>query len=147
MGKIQQICWLTEIASPYKMKLLSLISESVKLTILLKDDKSLARNDNWYSREHGNAELVIIKDNYLSQIREIAKKCDMLIDSVYSKPVGIYAVACFRLYHKKVVIHAALQALFRICAVLLQIIQCHGPFLLSAVIIYSGRPLRCSKRS
>lgn len=103
---MKTVCWLTNIASPYKMEMLSLLSKDINLIILLNDDASIGRNDGWYSREHGNAELVTVEKNYRKQIIELAKRCDVLIDSMYATSVGIYAVSCFRFYRKKVFIHA-----------------------------------------
>lgn len=88
------------------MELLSLLSHDINLVILLSDDESKGRNSDWYSHEHGNAELITVKKPYYSQIRDLAKRCDLLVDSMYSTPIGIFAVSCFRLYRKKVFIHA-----------------------------------------
>lgn len=103
---MKTVCWLTDVASPYKMELLSRISKELDLIILLNDDVSDGRNDEWYSLEHGNAELIILDKKYHSQIRTLAQRCDILIDSMYSTPVGIYAVTMFKLFRKQIFIHA-----------------------------------------
>lgn len=101
-----KICWISQVASPYKMRLFSLLSQKVDLVILLEDRPSDKRNASWYSYEHGKAELITFNEDYKKKIRECAEGCDLLIDSCYSTKPGMYAVSAFKKQHKICIMHA-----------------------------------------
>ena len=101
-----KVCFLTAIASKYKMELWGLISEEVDLTIVLKDVASTHRHESFYDYHAGSANIVYLKEDYKGVLEECAKTHDILVDSVYTTKEGRYAVGIFKKYHKKTVLIA-----------------------------------------
>ena len=101
-----KVCFLTAIASKYKMEMWKHVAEELDVTILLKDMESTHRHDSFYDYEVGNAKLVYLKDDYKKMMNEYAKSHDILIDSIYSTKEGIYATKVFKKNHKKTILIA-----------------------------------------
>ena len=101
------VCWISNIPSPYKTALMNLLGEKCNLTALYEKHREHDREDNWYDRSFLTfTGIYLNRKNFRRIIREKANTCDCLINSDYSNPYAMYAVEQFRRQKKTVFLQA-----------------------------------------
>lgn len=104
---MKKICWISNAPAPYKVAFMKELGKKVELYCLFETRKEKDREKSWYDYNFQNFKAIYLKEeNQKEVIRKMAVKCDVLIDSDYTKKICMYAVKEFHKNNKLVYMHA-----------------------------------------
>ncbi len=86
-----KVCWLTTVPAPYTIKLFNEVGKIVDLYVVLNDVSEANRNSEWVVDGDNSFKLYRIGSGFRSMIRDLAKKCDILINGFYLSKYGYIA--------------------------------------------------------
>ena len=102
-----KVCWISNAPAPYKVAFMNLLGKEVDLYCLFETKAEKDREKEWYDYGFANFHAIYLNNkNEKETIKQMAKECDLLINSDYSKKVCMYAVYQFHKQKKKVIMHA-----------------------------------------
>lgn len=105
MKKIK-VCWISNIPSPYKVDLMNLMANDIELYCLFLDREFKTREKSWYNHNFNFTAYYLDEHNSFKLIKQMAKECDCLINSDYTRPTCMMAVELFNKYHKPTIMQA-----------------------------------------
>lgn len=106
MEKKIKVCWISNIPSPYKVDLMNLLAKDIELFCLFEHHEFENREKSWYNLNFNFKSFYLPENNTIKLLCKMAKECDCLINSDYSKPVCMLAVELFKLYKKPTILQA-----------------------------------------
>lgn len=101
-----KVCWISNIPSPYKVKLMNMISEDVELYVLFEQKSVSDRDKSWFLYDFNNYYVEYLDENANEKINKASEVCDVLINGDYSNKLCIKAVKKFKNKNKPVVMLA-----------------------------------------
>lgn len=104
---MKKVCWISNAPAPYKVAFMKELGKKVELYCLFETRKEADREKTWYDYNSQNFKAVYLEEkNQKEVIRKMAKECDVLIDSDYTKKICMYAVKEFHKNKKVIYMHA-----------------------------------------
>ena len=81
-----KVCWISNAPAPYKVAFMNLLGKEVDLYCLFETKAEKDREKEWYDYGFANFHAIYLNNkNEKETIKQMAKECDLLINSDYSK--------------------------------------------------------------
>lgn len=101
-----KICWITNIPSPYKVRLFGLLSQKIELFVVYEKVIEKDREQEWLDYSSASYPVYYLDKDFSSKSRKLADTCDLLVTGDFTNTSSMKLTRAFKKAHKPTVLQA-----------------------------------------